>query len=128
MIWLRPCFIFDGDILESIGWPPDCGGAGSDSGKRYVCYVVHEYADGHKKDKNGYFKPIWHYDVKSIAYFTNKEDMKRWMRKQRKAVPYGIPYFYIYLEGENKVYEKYGLDHGLFKLTRTSPLDKRRPQ
>ena len=98
------------------------------NGKRYVCYVVHSYTDFDTRDKNGYIKPRWHYDVKNMAYFTNKDDMKRWMRKQRKAVPWGTPEFYIYLEGESKVYEKYGLDHGLFKLTSVSPLDKRRPQ
>ena len=95
--------------------------------KRYVCYVIHSYTDFDKRDKKGNILPTWHYDVKNMAYFTNKETMKKWMRKQKKAVPFGTPIFYIYLEGENKVYEKYGLDHGLFKLTRRTPLDTKRP-
>lgn len=95
--------------------------------KRYVCYVIHSYTDFDKRDKKGNIVPRWHYDVKNMAYFTNKETMKRWMRKQKKAVPFGMPEFYIYLEGENKVYEKYGLDRGLFKLTHRTPLDTKRP-
>jgi len=96
--------------------------------KRYVCYVIHSYTDFDKRDKKGNIVPRWHYDVKNMAYFTNKDAMKRWMRKQRKAVPFGSPKFYIYLEGENKVYEKYVLhDRGLGILTQSSPLDTKRP-
>lgn len=95
--------------------------------KRYVCYVIHSYTDFDKRDKKGNIVPRWHYDVKNMAYFTNKETMKKWMRKQRKAVPFGTPQFYIYLEGESKVYEKYGLGNGLYKLTSRSPLDTKRP-
>jgi hypothetical protein len=92
--------------------------------KRYVCYVIHSYADFDKRDK----VLKWHYDVKNMAYFTNKDAMKRWMRKQRKAVPFGSPIFYIYLEGENKVYEKYVLhDRGLSILTQHSQLDTKGP-
>ena len=95
--------------------------------KRYVCYVVHAYTDFNRRDKKGYIIPTWHYDALDIAYFTNQTKMKKWMRKQmKKFTP--SPEFYIYLEGESKVYEKYGSDGRiLFKLTSKSPLDSRRP-
>lgn len=72
--------------------------------KVYVVYIVDSRA--YKTNSDGRW--IWKHKVLNRGYFTSIKDSKAWARKQKITglVSAGV---YIYLEGENRLYDNYRL-------------------
>ena len=70
----------------------------------YIAYIVDSRS--FKQNKDG--RPIWTHKVLDAAHFTNKEKLKSWARKHKG---FSLD-CYVYLEGENKLYEYFNISHG----------------